>query len=162
MTNKKIKIGLDFHGVITDNPEYFSRFSQAAILRGYEIHIISGGPAAVVEKRLAEWNVVYTKIFAILDFYDLLGQVKFLSNGKFEIDPKLWDTAKARYCVEHQIDFHIDDTAEYAKSFSTPFCCYDQKQKDCCADGHLQLDLSKNPATALDAIAAIAAQRAAN
>ena len=45
----KLKIGLDFHGVITDNPEYFKVFANEALRRGYEIHIISGGPKATIE-----------------------------------------------------------------------------------------------------------------
>ena len=37
MTNAdKLKIGLDFHGVITDNPEYFKVFANEALRRGYE------------------------------------------------------------------------------------------------------------------------------
>ena len=64
----RIKIGLDFHGVITDNPTYFSKFTQEAITRGYEIHIITGGPADVVKVMLDEWKINYTTIFAILDF----------------------------------------------------------------------------------------------
>lgn len=51
MTNAdKLKIGLDFHGVITDNPEYFKVFANEALRRGYEIHVISGGPKATIEK----------------------------------------------------------------------------------------------------------------
>lgn len=52
----KLKIGLDFHGVITDNPEYFKVFANEALRRGYEIHIISGGPKATIEKFLQQWG----------------------------------------------------------------------------------------------------------
>lgn len=58
MTNAdKLKIGLDFHGVITDNPEYFKVFANEALRRGYEIHVISGGPKATIEKFLRQWGI---------------------------------------------------------------------------------------------------------
>lgn len=150
--DKRVKIGLDFHGVITDNPHYFSKFTQAAVARGYEIHIITGGPALVVRKMLDDWQVSYTTVFAILDFYELLGKVRHFSNGEFKVDKRLWNEAKARYCAEHKISFHIDDSPEYARWFSTPFCCYDSTQKDCCADGELSVDLNSDPEATLDRI----------
>lgn len=73
-----IKIGLDFHGVITKHPEYFSEFCRCALSRGYEIHIITGGPQKVVEEYLRKHQILYTVIFAILDFYDAKGDVDFL------------------------------------------------------------------------------------
>ena len=66
----KVKIGLDFHGVITDRPEFFSAFSKAVKERGYELHIITGGPRKTVEDYLNSHNIFYTAVFAILDFYD--------------------------------------------------------------------------------------------
>lgn len=61
----KLKIGLDFHGVITDNPEYFKVFANEALRRGYEIHIISGGPKATIEKFLQQWGIKYTDILPL-------------------------------------------------------------------------------------------------
>ena len=148
----RIKIGLDFHGVITDNPTYFSKFTQEAITRGYEIHIITGGPADVVQVMLDEWKISYTTIFAILDFYNHLGQVKYFDNGEFKVEETLWNTAKARYCEENGITFHIDDSVTYAQWFSTPFCYYDGEDKQCCANSETKINLDGNPENALDAI----------
>ena len=111
---RRIKIGLDFHGVITDNPDFFCAFTAEAVRR-----------------LLDDWHISYTTIFAILDFYEHLGKVKYFSNGEFKVKDALWNTAKARYCQENRIDFHIDDSQTYAKWFSTPFCCYNQAGKEC-------------------------------
>ena len=152
----RIKIGLDFHGVITDNPEYFSLFTKDAIARGYEIHIITGGPADVVQGMLNEWHISYTTIFAILDFYNHLGKVKYFDNGEFKVEETLWNTAKARYCEENKISFHIDDSVTYAQWFSTPFCYYEGEEKKCRADTKTKINLSGNPQIALDEIYAYA------
>lgn len=123
----KLKIGLDFHGVITDNPEYFKVFANEALRRGYEIHIISGGPKATIEKFLQQWGIKYTDIFAIVDYYDARGCVTFYENGEFKVPDKLWNCAKAAYCDENGINIHIDDTMSYSEGFTTPFCFYDVK-----------------------------------
>ena len=91
---RRIKIGLDFHGVITDNPDFFCAFTAEAVRRGYEVHIITGGPAEVVRRLLDDWHISYTTIFAILDFYEHLGKVKYFSNGEFKVKDALWNTAK--------------------------------------------------------------------
>lgn len=123
MTNAdKLKIGLDFHGVITDNPEYFKVFANEALRRGYEIHVISGGPKATIEKFLRQWGIKYTDIFAIVDYYDARGCVTFYENGEFKVPDKLWNCAKAAYCDENGINIHIDDTMSYSEGFTTPFC----------------------------------------
>ena len=149
---ERIKIGLDFHGVITDNPQYFSDFTKEAVERGYEIHIITGGPADVVKSMLDDWKISYTTIFAILDFYNHLGQVKYFDNGEFKVEETLWNTAKARYCEENGISFHIDDSVTYAQWFSTPFCYYEGTKKQCCINSETKITLDGNPEQALDKI----------
>jgi hypothetical protein len=37
-----IKLGLDVHGVIDDDPEFFSRFSEITLEQGNEVYIITG------------------------------------------------------------------------------------------------------------------------
>ena len=37
-----MKIGLDFHGVITDDPVFFAKETQELKRTGHEIHIITG------------------------------------------------------------------------------------------------------------------------
>lgn len=147
-----LKIGLDFHGVINNRPEFFSRFTAAAIRKGYEIHVITGGPLHVVKELLDKWGVRYTRIFAILDFYDARGEVTYFENGEYKIPDKLWDTAKAEYCMVNGINMHIDDSSKYVKWFSTPYCHYDNKDFCCQTENNLLIDFSASPLKALHGI----------
>lgn len=146
--NVKIKIGLDFHGVITDNPEYFHRFTELAEKKDWEIYVITGGPYAVIVKFLKTWGIKYHKLFTILDFYDAQGKVTFFENGNFHIDDDLWDKAKGVFCSENKIDFHIDDSRIYGKYYTTPYCLYDKNKGACEIEGG-KIDLSHSPETAL-------------
>lgn len=149
---QRIKIGLDFHGVITDNPEFFSAFTAESLRRGYEIHIITGGPAEVVRNLLDDLQISYTTIFAILDFYEHLGKVKYFANGEFKVEEALWNSAKAKYCEENGIDFHIDDSETYVQWFSTPYCCYNKQGKECFTQRQKKVSLGGKAANALDEI----------
>lgn len=148
----KIKIGLDFHGVITSNPEYFKKFAAEALKRKMELHVISGGPKATIEEYLRQWQIPYTTIFAILDFYDAKGCVKFFENGEFKVDDDLWNSAKAQYCEKEHIDLHIDDSLSYSEGFSTPFCFYDGKAKQCQIEDKWHINFQKSPEQTLEDI----------
>lgn len=147
-----IKIGLDFHGVITKHPAFFSEFTNKALNNGFEIHIITGGPQKVVADYLAEYNIVYTELFAILDFYDAQHVVKHFANGEFKVPDKLWNSTKAEYCIARGINIHIDDSTQYAKWFTTPFCHYDAEQQKCQIGSCVTIDFNKNAADALEQI----------
>ena len=149
MTNK-LKIGLDYHGVITRRPEYFAAFAQAAVRYGCEIHIITGGPELAVSEALAKIQLPYTRIFASLDYYEARGLVEHLTDGGFHIPDELWDSAKADYCRRAAINVHIDDSEHYVKWFTTPYCRY-LHHADICqtADGRA-VDFAQPPALALE------------
>lgn len=147
-----LKIGLDFHGVINDNPVYFSRFTAEAVRRGYEVHIITGGPSHKVKELLDKWNICYTAVFAILDYYDAQGEVEYFENGEFKVSEKLWDIAKAEYCQLMGINMHIDDSTKYIKWFTTPYCHYDEKRKNCETENMLNIDFKQPPEKALNQI----------
>ena len=149
MCASAIKIGLDFHGVITDNPDYFRDFSQGAISRGWEVHIITGGPSAKVASQLREWRIPYTHLFAIFDFYKRKGQAEIYANGEFKIDKQLWDTAKSKYCRRNNITLQIDDSKVYQQGFSTPYCYYDAGKKNSTTKNGFRIDLSR---PAIDAL----------
>lgn len=149
MSVNTIKIGLDFHGVITKHPEYFSRLTHCAVAEGIEIHIITGGPEKVVADYLQEHDIVYTSLFAILDFYDAKNVVKHFANGEFKVPDKLWNSSKAEYCMAHGINIHIDDSTQYAKWFTTPFCHYDAEAKKCQIGSCVTIDFNKEPENAL-------------
>lgn len=142
MRKNQIKIGLDFHGVITKHPQYFSKFSQAVKEHGYELHVITGGPREAVEDYLQKHHIFYTTVFAILDFYDAKGEVEHFSNGEFKVPKQLWDSAKAEYCITKGINIHIDDSSQYAKWFTTPFCHYDALTQKCRIGDCVTIDFS--------------------
>lgn len=148
MTNK-LKIGLDYHGVITRRPEYFAAFAQAAVQQGCEIHIVTGGPQQVVAAALEQLHLPYTRIFAILDYYEAKGLVEHLPDGNFHIPNALWDSAKAEYCRRAAIDVHIDDSNHYIKWFTTPYCRYVHNADICYTADNIPVDFSQPPASAL-------------
>ena len=53
MTDSKYKIGIDFHGVITEAPVFFRDFAALALDKGYEIY---GKKALeVVREHFSRW-----------------------------------------------------------------------------------------------------------
>ena len=139
-----LRIGIDFHGVISENPTYFRDFSAVAYERGHTIYVISGGPYSVEKSFLDFWGIKYTEIFSMLDYFARRGQVEYFANGNFKVPDCLWDEIKGKFCRDNEIDIHIDDTLQYGKNFSTPFCWYDKKGKLCIADGK-KIDFSVEP-----------------
>ncbi len=151
VSKKTLKIGLDFHGVITDNPEYFKAFCNEAAKRGHEIYIVSGGPNEAIVRFLKDEGIKYHRVFAILDFYNTQGKVIFFEDVGFRMDDELWDAAKGKYCAENHIDIHIDDSKIYKKYFTTPYCQFKRDLRKCVV-GRTIIDFSKSPEVALDAI----------
>jgi len=151
MTNdKRLKIGLDFHGVISARPRYFADFTKEALKRGHEIHIITGGPEAFIRQELTRLDIDYTQIFAIIDEYKGCAAVTTYQDGELHIDNDVWNEAKANYCRRHKIDLHIDDSDAYVKWFSTPYCRY---QNGCCVTGSGQnIDFTAPAAEVLNVI----------
>ena len=132
MTNiQGLKIGLDYHGVIDCCPTYFSQFCSAAINRGHQIFIITGGPAVKIKQILDNIPIAYNHIFAITDYYQALGMVEQTADGSFAIPDKLWNQAKGEFCFRNHIDFHIDDSLAYRPWFQTPFCWFDNQTFSC-------------------------------
>ena len=149
---RKLKIGLDYHGVISRYPHYFSQFSKEVLAKGHELHIITGGPQEIIEKRLKQEHINYSFIFAILDHYASLGEVRYFSNGEFKIDDDLWNKAKAEYCLKNNIDLHIDDSFCYGLWFNTPYCFYDPHKQSGIIDSSYKIDFKQSPSQVLDVI----------
>ena len=97
-----LKIGLDYHGVIDKNIDYFALFCRKAKQRGHCIFIITGGPKVLVEQNLNINNIPYDMCFAISDYYLAMGRVIW-KNGNLIIPEKLWNTAKADFCRNRQL-----------------------------------------------------------
>ncbi len=153
----KPKIGVDFHGVINTKPDFFREFCRAALKIGLEVYIISGGPRETILSYLNQYQIPYTKLWCIFDYYEQRHQVEFYDDGSFRIDDELWNKAKAEYCKEQNICIHIDDSAIYGREFVTPYCRYDEKANSCVLNGQ-QIYLA-NPAQALSQILALCRQK---
>ncbi len=148
---KKIKIGIDYHGVITANPEFFKKFNHYAINNNCLIYIISGGHKEDIRKFLLSNGIAYSTIWSTVDYYDELNQVKYFADGSFKIDDNLWDKAKAWYCAKNKIDIHIDDSVIYGKYFTTPFCLYNILEKKCLINDKY-IDFTSSPKDVLKAM----------
>ena len=152
MIPQRLKIGLDYHGVIDQHPAYFAIFCQEALDRGHEIHIITGGPIKDVKAKLDDFNNPYSKIFAIVDYYEQKGLVSSLSKGGYTIAENLWNKSKGVYCAQEKIDIHIDDSREYIKWFTTCYCIYNKDSNNCLIDNERIVDFSLSPKEALNKI----------
>ena len=119
--DKKIKLGLDMHGVIDSDPTFFHLFTRHLIDKGHEVHIITGkelGP--VLDDELDKCCVDYTQIFSITSYHKSIGTYVSYKDGNPEwplIAPPKWDPTKAMYCKREDIDIMIDDSAVYGLYF---------------------------------------------
>lgn len=145
MISCKLKIGLDYHGVIDKKTSYFAKFCKVARSRGHKIYIITGGPAIKIKRLLSAAKIEYDFIFAISDYYQALGVAEQTIDGNLVVPQYLWNKAKADFCRRSQINFHIDDSLEYMHWFSTPFCFYDKEGDICYISPGLKFNLSQTP-----------------
>lgn len=123
--DKKMKIGLDIHGV-TDTHPFFKEMARVMIAAGHEIHIITGATMrkAVrdLEKLGMQKMIHYTTICSITDYLIDRGipvEWKDPSNPVFPDSE--WNGVKAAYCLEYDIDIHFDDSDVYNRHFITPY-----------------------------------------
>ena len=127
-----IKIGIDYHGVITANPQFFKEFNTLALEQGIEIFVLSGGFEKDIAEFMRQKQIPYTSIWSLTDYFNANKQLVYLPDGSFKVDNNLWNKAKADFCRQNGINFHIDDSVLYGEHFSTPFCLYDINNRSCC------------------------------
>jgi hypothetical protein len=138
----KQKIGIDFHGVITALPQNFSIFCHEIRKRDIEVYIISGGPKEDIQRYLDSYSIEYDHIWAIIDYCTDIGVSTFYDDGTFQVPTDIWDKAKAEYCAQQQIKFHIDDSSIYGKYFVTPYCKYQLESGVCSLNDKLKVDFN--------------------
>lgn len=131
------KIGLDFHGVINTNPDFFREFCALLKKQKAEIHIISGGPHEIIGEFLKLHKIKYDKIWCIYDYFNARDEVKIFPDGSFHVDDYKWNAAKGEYCSEYGINLQIDDSRIYGEYFQTPYCLYDEKHRSGILNGCL-------------------------
>ena len=122
-----MKIGIDFHGVIEEYPEFFSEFTQAMIAFNHEIHIITGSKEKDISAFLFEHKIGYTHFYSITD--DLLNENNWYkrdSNDNLIFNDYKWNTAKALYCNKNDITLMFDDSDIYSKYFNTAYCKWEK------------------------------------
>ena len=130
-----MKLGLDIHGVLDSRQEFFSALTKVLVAAGWEIHIITGGSALEgnVVQECKDLDISYTHFFSV---FDHLKAIKAKTNeelgiaSRWPFPDEVWNTAKAVYCRENNIDMHIDDMPEYMEFFTTPFMTHIDKDRN--------------------------------
>lgn len=117
------KVALDIHGVLDSAPEFFSHLSQLLTIADCEVHIVTGAESTPeLMQQLKDLGIAYTHFFSITDYHKSIGtEVTYSSPGNPVIDPALWDSTKAWYCANHNINMMLDDSSVYGKYFTTPY-----------------------------------------
>ena len=124
-------IGLDYHGVITANPNLFSVLTKILRSLNYEVHIITGSRITEqLKEQLAAYGISYTHLFSISDYQHQHGTAMTgYDEYQPKIDTEIWDMTKALYCREHKIDVHVDDSDVYGQHFTTPYILFKGGEK---------------------------------
>jgi len=133
------KLGLDVHGVIDDDSEFFSSVIRTLKKHGHDTYIITGREIcdALIEE-LNEYNVLHLAkdILSITSHQKKLGTpISYLDNNKYQpiMDPEVWNPTKAALCASAGIDIMIDDSLIYGKYFQdikTQYITYTPKTKE--------------------------------
>ena len=119
---KKIKIGLDIHNCIDQDPNFFSELSRTLISLGHEFHITTGSFINdKLKEELVGYGMEWTHLWSISDYYKNKPGIElwYDEKGRPWVDENLWNMAKGDYAKEKQLDLCIDDTELYKKYFST-------------------------------------------
>ena len=103
---------------------------------GGEVHIITVSTTKRAVEELEEFGLAkgshFTHVQGLPDYLNMKGKVPVGFNERFqnnEFSDLDWNSAKAQYCRENNIDLHFDDTIEYGDYFTTPFARLFTKNK---------------------------------
>jgi len=127
------RIGIDLHGVIDSDVEWFKDILEAIHLRTFIIvHIISGPSTEEIKAELDKLGfkegIHYEGISSVVDYLKGM-EVKMWKDYKdtWWADDDAWWGAKAAICEKLDIDIMIDDKGGYKEAFSkikTKFVLY--------------------------------------
>ena len=112
---KKLKIGLDIHGVIDLYPKEFAWLSGCWERNGHEVHIITGQEWSDCEEVCS--NIRHVKHFSIVDYHKSIGTAMVLGKDGWWMSDEDWVKSKGEYARNEGLDIHFDDTVEYFKWF---------------------------------------------
>lgn len=119
---KHVKIGLDIHGVIDKNPEFWINFTSCFYC---EVYILTGHPKAKAKQELLDLGlkegIHYKEIFSITDYLLNTGVSKAYNytEGNPWFSEKEWNEAKSTFVKLKGIDVIVDDTIKYKDSMSS-------------------------------------------
>ncbi len=124
-----LRIGIDIHGVLDTNPAFFSELTNLLVSSGNEVHVLTGSKETEeIHKQLKDMGIKWTHFFSITDYCASNGvHVWYDEKNTPWMDKDEWEKAKGKYCVDANIDLHIDDTISYGDHFKTPFCRFFSK-----------------------------------
>jgi hypothetical protein len=115
-------IGVDLHGVLDWDTEYFKKIMRFVILSGNEVFVISGPPTSELKTELDNLGFIqgdhYTEIISIVDYLKSQNVEMWQDNkGSWWSDEESWWSSKAKICEERSILFMIDNTPKYKPYF---------------------------------------------
>jgi len=114
----KVKLGLDYHGVIDHDPEYFAALSARLSMYGGEVHVLTGQrDTPALRKDLDGLGIRYTHVFSISSHHEAAGTKMWEDERGPWMDGDVWDKSKAEYCAKNGIHIHFDDSDKYGKHF---------------------------------------------
>lgn len=119
---RKLKIGLDIHGCIDQDPNFFGELSRTLIASGHEVHITTGSFITdKIKDELRGYGMEWTHLWSISDYYKNKPGIELWldEKGRPWVDDELWNMAKGDYAKSQNLDLCIDDTEVYKKYFST-------------------------------------------
>lgn len=112
-----MKIGIDIHGTIDWDPDFWRKAIPLLTALGHHIYIVSGPEEEKIMKRLEELELGYIGNFWIESVADYIKEsgVKYWYDGKgdFWTTDEDWWAAKAAICAKAEIDLMIDDQVDY-------------------------------------------------
>ena len=123
---KKLKIGLDVHGVIDLYPKHFAWLSGQWKKAGHEVYILTGQEWEETEELCK--NIKYSHHFSIVDLHKELGTKMWRGVGKdgkegWWMEDGAWEVSKGAYARNVGLDIHFDDTVAYFKWFPEDCTC---------------------------------------
>ena len=138
----KLIIGLDMHGVITEDPVFFSDLACMLIDHDNEVHIVTGREDCdELQDELRECNMIndggklYSSILSITTYQKDQGVPIAYLDGRLSqpmMDPSIWNPTKAMLCATAGVDIMIDDSTIYEPFFQeikTQYITYTPKIK---------------------------------
>lgn len=128
-----MKIGIDIHGVIDRDPEFFAAFTKELRKKGHSVHILTGHELNNhLIKEVNSYGVEYDSLFSITTYQKGKGtHVTYADDEKMMplVAPPKWDRSKGEYAMLVGLDIHIDDSKVYGRYFprTTQYLMYTEQ-----------------------------------